>query len=59
MTARYDVSYPPISVVDPNPKESELIGWIRSEKKVGFGFGFGSRHCCKIKNFVKNRKSNT
>jgi hypothetical protein len=37
----------PGSVVDPNPKESEYFGWIRSRKKL------------KIKFFVKNRKPNT
>jgi hypothetical protein len=44
-----------ISVVDPNPKESVSFGRIRIRKKFGFGFkyGFRSRHCCKIKFFVK------
>jgi hypothetical protein len=37
------------SGVDPNPKESEYFGWIRIRRKFEFGFGFGSRHCCKIK----------
>jgi hypothetical protein len=39
------------SVVDPNSKESEYLGWIRIRQKK-LGFGFGSRHCCKI--FLKN-----
>jgi hypothetical protein len=29
------------------------------EKKFGFGYGLGFRHCCRMKFFVKNQKSNT
>jgi hypothetical protein len=39
--------------VNSNPEESVSFGQIRKK----FGFGFGSRHCCKIRNFVKNRRS--
>jgi hypothetical protein len=47
-----------VSVVDPNPKESEYFGWIGIRKK--FEFGFGCKHCCKIKKHcVKNRRTNT
>jgi hypothetical protein len=34
------------SVVDPNPKKM-------------FGFGYGFRHCCRMKIVVKNKNSNT
>jgi hypothetical protein len=40
----YNIPY--CSVVDPNPK-----------KKFGFGYEFGSRHCCRMKICVKNRRS--
>jgi hypothetical protein len=39
------------SIVNPNPRESEYCGWIRIRRKLGFGFG--SRHCCKIKKLRK------
>jgi hypothetical protein len=49
-----------ISVVDPNPK---VFAGSESEKKFGYGFGYGSRfrsrHCCRMKLFVRNRRSNT
>jgi hypothetical protein len=40
--------------------ESERIHifWLDPNPKKKFGFGFGSRHCCKIKSFEKNRRSN-
>jgi hypothetical protein len=42
----------PSSVVDPNPKESESLAGSDSEKK----FGFGSSHCCRMKNTWKRKK---
>jgi hypothetical protein len=35
---------------------AECFGWIRIRKKK---FGLGFRHCCRMKIFVKNQKSNT
>jgi hypothetical protein len=32
---------------------------LNSKKKFGFRYGFGSRHCCRMKMFVKNQRSNT
>jgi hypothetical protein len=46
------------SVVDPNPIPKVLAG-SESEKNVGFGYGFGSRNCHRMKICVKNRRSNT
>jgi hypothetical protein len=45
------------SVVDPNPKESESLAGSDSESENKFGFG--SRHCWRMKICVKNRRSNT
>jgi hypothetical protein len=43
--------------------ESEIIRmfWLdpNPSKKLGFGYGFGFRHCCRMNIFVKNKKSNT
>jgi hypothetical protein len=36
--------------LDPNPNP---------KKKFGFGYGLGFPHCCRMKIFVKNQKSNT
>jgi hypothetical protein len=35
------------------------IFWLDLNPPKKFGFGFGFRHCCKIKKIVKNRRSNT
>jgi hypothetical protein len=43
--------------------ESEIIRmfWLdpNPNKKFGFRYGFGFRHCCRMNIFVKNLKSNT
>jgi hypothetical protein len=41
--------------------ESEIIRmfWLDPNPKNKFGYGFGFRHCCRMKIFVKNQKSNT
>jgi hypothetical protein len=41
--------------------ESERIRkfWLDPNPKKKFRNGFGSRHCCGMKNFVKNSRSNT
>jgi hypothetical protein len=43
------------SVVDPNPKKTNVLAGSESEKNFRFGFSHG----CKMKIFVKNQKSNT
>jgi hypothetical protein len=54
-----------------NEKSDQPVSvlWIRirknpwvlagSESENTFGYGFGSRHCCRMKIFVNNRRSNT
>jgi hypothetical protein len=52
------------SVVDPNPKRIRKFWLDPNPKKCSDSdpkkmFGYGSRHCCRMKNLVKNRRSNT